>query len=109
MPIIDEKAAAEKLKKEQLDRQIEAIKLEYEEKQKAKKVKKKSKDDKDKKADDDDGKAEKERDEKVSAVGVSSPIKNIIAEYGMCVDQSRRGGLEAKHRKQRRAAGVFLA
>ena len=58
---------AEKRKKEELTLEIENIKKEYDEKQKAKKAKKK-KDDKDKKTDDDDSKAEKERDEKVGGV-----------------------------------------
>jgi hypothetical protein len=60
-PIVDEKAEAEKKRKEALDLEIAKIKKEYEEKLKAKK---KKKDDKDSKADDGD-KAEKERDEKV--------------------------------------------
>jgi hypothetical protein len=67
-PIVDEKAEAEKRRKEALDLEIAKIKKEYEEKLKAKK---KKKDDKDPKADDGD-KAEKERDEKVR-VGFTSP------------------------------------
>ena len=67
-PVVDEKAQAEKQKKEAMDREIEKIKKEYEERQKQKKAKKKSKDEKDKKKeeDEDDGKAEKERDDKAS-------------------------------------------
>jgi hypothetical protein len=65
-PIIDEKAAEEKRKKEAMDKEIEKIKLEYEAKMKAKKAKKKKDDDKDKK-DDDKEDVEKERDDKVSA------------------------------------------
>lgn len=65
--MIDEKAEAEKRKKEQMDREIEKIKKEYEEKLKQKKAKKKSKDDDKAKQDEDndDSKTEKERDDKV--------------------------------------------
>ncbi|RMZ81438.1 hypothetical protein DV738_g2156, partial [Chaetothyriales sp. CBS 135597] len=42
-PLVDEKAEAEKRKKEAMDREIEQIKKEYEEKAKAKKGKKKDK------------------------------------------------------------------
>ncbi len=77
-PIIDPTEAAEKKKKEEIDREIEQIKNEYEErlKKKAKNKKEKKgdgkdqdkKDDKkdDKKEEDDDAKALKEKDEKVS-------------------------------------------
>lgn len=68
-PIVDAEAEAAKRRKEAMDREIEKVKKEYEEKLKAKKAKKKSKgDDKEKKQEDDndDSKAEKERDEKVS-------------------------------------------
>ncbi|RMZ92297.1 hypothetical protein DV736_g484, partial [Chaetothyriales sp. CBS 134916] len=65
-PLIDEKAEAEKQRKEAMDREIEQIKKEYEEKVKSKKAKKGAKDDKDKKAttEDERSKAEKERDDK---------------------------------------------
>lgn len=72
--VVDAEAEAAKKKKELMDKEIEKIKQEYEEKQRKKKSKKKSKDDdKDKKKDDeDDDKAEKERDEKVSSLLIST-------------------------------------
>lgn len=75
-PIIDEAEAAARKKKEDLDREIEAIKQEYEEKLKRKKKNKDSKEkgkEKDKEksgtkdSEDDDAKAEKEKDDKVRA------------------------------------------
>ncbi|ETN40249.1 uncharacterized protein HMPREF1541_04525 [Cyphellophora europaea CBS 101466] len=73
-PIVDEKAEAEKRKKEALDREIEKVKQEYEEKMKQKRAKKKAKDDdKDKKNDDDEArKAEKERDDKIKALSADT-------------------------------------
>jgi hypothetical protein len=68
-PIIDAAEAAAKKKKEELDREIEIIKKEYEEKMKKaeKKGKEKGKDKKDKKEEEEQEakKAEAERDEKV--------------------------------------------
>jgi hypothetical protein len=60
-PIVDEKAEAEKKRKEALDLEIAKIKKDYEENQKAKKQKKDNKDSKANEAD----KAEKESDQKV--------------------------------------------
>ena len=73
-PIIDAKEAAEKKKKEELDREIELIKKEHEERMKKKSKNKrdkkedsKEKDKKDEKEEEDeDAKAEKEKDDKVS-------------------------------------------
>lgn len=72
-PIIDPAEAAAKKKKEELDREIEVIRKEYEDKLKKKKKDKKGKgaDEKtekgkdEKKEDDEDVKAEKEKDAKV--------------------------------------------
>ncbi|KAL8750110.1 MAG: hypothetical protein Q9184_006543 [Pyrenodesmia sp. 2 TL-2023] len=85
-PIIDEAEAAARKKKDELDREIEMIKKEYEEKLKKRK---KSKDSKQKrkekdevkddnlgssKADeDDDKKAEKEKDDKINALVDKGP------------------------------------
>lgn len=75
-PIIDPEEAVAKKRKEELDREVELVKKEYEEKMKKKKGKKKDKEanTKDKEKDDtekeqendDDAKAEKEKDDKVS-------------------------------------------
>ena len=72
-PIVDAKEAAAKKKKEEMDREIELIKKEYEEKVKKRKSKKKDKDsdkEKDKKDEkkenDEDITTEKEKDDKVS-------------------------------------------
>ena len=73
-PIVDAKEAAEKKKKEELDREIELIKKEHEEKMKRKSKNKKDKkedgkenDEKGKKKEEDEEvKAEKEKDDKVS-------------------------------------------
>lgn len=67
-PIIDEAEVAAKKKKEEMDREIELIKKEYEEKQKKKKAKEKKSKEKDAKEDKDsneDKKEEEEKDEKV--------------------------------------------
>lgn len=66
-PVLDPAVEAAKKKKELMDKEIEKVKQEYEEKQRLKKAKKKSKDDEKGKTkdDDDSGKAEKERDEQV--------------------------------------------
>ncbi|RMZ86247.1 hypothetical protein DV737_g116, partial [Chaetothyriales sp. CBS 132003] len=76
-PLIDEQAEAEKRKKEAMDREIEQIKKEYEERLKLKKAKKGAKDDKDKKttAEDESSKAEKERDDKIKAVQADAGVQ----------------------------------
>ena len=73
-PIIDPEEVIAKKRKEEMDREIELIKKEYEEKMKRKKTKKNDKkedeNEKDKrdgkKEEDDDAKTEKEKDDKVS-------------------------------------------
>ncbi|KAL8970681.1 MAG: hypothetical protein Q9183_001400, partial [Haloplaca sp. 2 TL-2023] len=73
-PVVDEAEAAAKKRKEELDREIELIKKEYEEKLKKRKKSKDSKkadkkseksDSSEKNGEDDDNDAEKEKDEKV--------------------------------------------
>ncbi|OJD25393.1 hypothetical protein ACJ73_03240 [Blastomyces percursus] len=74
-PIVDEEVVAAKKRKEEMDKEIEKVKQEYEEKMKRKKQKSKDKKDgddkKDKKkdeADAEDEKAEKEKDEKIKSI-----------------------------------------
>ena len=83
-PIVDEADAAAKKKKEELDREIELVKQEYEEKMKNKKPKKDKKGESAKEADKDNTKAEREptndevakaeqdRDDKVGIICVIS-------------------------------------
>ncbi|KAL9138422.1 MAG: hypothetical protein Q9175_000353 [Cornicularia normoerica] len=80
-PVIDEAKAAAKQKKEELDREIELIKKEYEDKMKKKKGKDRRGKDKDKenekdresKGDVDEEKAEKEKDAKIKAITNKEP------------------------------------
>ncbi|KAF6224019.1 hypothetical protein HO133_010593 [Letharia lupina] len=82
-PVIDEAELAAKRKKEEMDREIELIKKEYEDKMKRKKSKVKKGEDKDKdkekgkddesKDDVDDEKAEKEKDAKIKAITNKEP------------------------------------
>ena len=95
-PIIDAKEAAEKKRKEDLDREIELIKKEHEEKMRKKsKSKKDNKEDSkekdkqdEKKGEDEDAKAEKEKDDKVSQ---QRPLPNhgICSPVNPAKDQSR--------------------
>ena len=96
-PVVDEKAEAEKRKKEAMDIEIQKIKQEYEGRQKSKKSKKKAKDDKDKKSEDDDSKAEKERDDKVSLDSSTRCIGSLMV---FTVDQSRPGRHEHRHSRR---------
>jgi len=68
-PIVDEEEVAAKKRKEEMDREIEQVKLEYEEKMRKKEKSKDKKDNKrDKKKDDDSKKAEKEKDDKIKSI-----------------------------------------
>ncbi|KAL8874254.1 MAG: hypothetical protein Q9174_000374 [Haloplaca sp. 1 TL-2023] len=87
-PVVDEAEAAAKKRKEELDREIELIKKEYEEKLKKRKKSKDSKkadkktekpDSDAKNGEDDDAKAEKEKDEKVE------PTPNLIPRDEMLI------------------------
>ncbi|CAF9914343.1 hypothetical protein IMSHALPRED_001885 [Imshaugia aleurites] len=78
IPVIDEAEAAAKKKKEEMDREIELIKKEYDEKIRKKSKDKKGKDkdkgnDDDSKGDVDDEKAEKEKDAKIKAITNKEP------------------------------------
>lgn len=69
-PIIDEAEAVAKRKKEEMDREIELIKKEYDEKVKKKKIKdkkSKEKEDEKKKEEEEAKQAEQEKNEKVSS------------------------------------------
>ncbi|EZF26676.1 hypothetical protein H112_01222 [Trichophyton rubrum D6] len=78
-PLIDEEEVAAKKRKEEMDREIEKVKKQYEEKQRRKRDKEKDgeKTDDKKKADDEEEskKAEKERDDKIKSIqNAASPL-----------------------------------
>lgn len=93
-PVIDEEEVAEKKRREEFEREIEMVKLEYEEKMKKKKGKWKKKEDKEKKDDEDDAKdeddegkkAEKEKDDKVRTDTILIPPVKVNVLTGL-VDQ----------------------
>ncbi|OAX80871.1 hypothetical protein ACJ72_04790 [Emergomyces africanus] len=124
-PIINEEEIAAKKRKEEMDKEIERVKQEYEEKMKKKKQKEKDKKDgdekdkKDKKKDEgDDEKAEKEKDDKIKSIQNNSNTdtqkddgprifslhKNF---YQIRIDRMRNAEIARRNRERMKNPSLF--
>nr|KMM73487.1 hypothetical protein CPAG_09776 [Coccidioides posadasii RMSCC 3488] len=113
-PVIDEEEVAAKKKKEEMAREIEKVKKEYEEKMKRKKEKEKGeKDEGNKKKENEDEKKAKEKDEKAAHTGgvtgedgprIFTLHKNF---YQMRIDKLRSMELAKRNRERMKDASFF--
>ncbi|KAA6410391.1 MAG: hypothetical protein FRX48_05812 [Lasallia pustulata] len=119
-PIIDEAEAVAKRKKEEMDREIELIKKEYDEKVKKKKIKdkkSKEKEDEKKKEEEEAKQAEQEKNEKIKSLTSkedASPVDNIPRIYAlhknlyqMRLDRIRNSETARRNRERLRNPTLF--